>query len=287
MTGQLKAETFTAVPVSGWGKEYIIVTLRTDVSVVIVNNDVPNHVMFTLMASEDDFEILIGKKYYKSGKHIKIFLARFGSYAISNCGSNTPQAYITGSSLKGHTPFGVVSGNCYGMTKTLQCDSSNANETVEGTTGSTVAEMLLPVETFGKIFILFNATGRNSPGFYIITAVDSNGTDVYLCRIAYGSEIKEHIYLNKSGEWVTRPGSFSVLQADQPVQVVYAQNSSCDLTSDGDPSLLMMVPVELFYYIYFCVIPFIPIRHYMVLVVKSELISSIRSIYSRELPFLG
>ncbi|KAH9495594.1 hypothetical protein Btru_014739 [Bulinus truncatus] len=121
--------------------------------------------------------------------------------------------------------------------------------------------MFLPQETFGKYFIMFRTVGPITTGFYVIVA----GEDDTSVNITGGQQTTTRIA--KAGDWISQEADYRWIECQRPCQVVYFQNSSCILkgrpNNEADPSLLLVTPVELFYFIYVCIVPTAQMNHYL------------------------
>ncbi|XP_055873707.1 uncharacterized protein LOC106058234 isoform X3 [Biomphalaria glabrata] len=287
-----EAETFTAVPVQGWGQHYVIFTLETHFAIILINSQKPQMIILTLSSPDNDLKFQVGEHEYKKGESMIFNLESFQAFAFSSCGLSAVRNDITGSSLKAGAPFGVVVGNCIGVTKARECEEVDNSKLASSERGSTVAEMLLPAETFGRHFILFKAAGRDSKGFYIITSSTGAMTTIHVgISVDQTDSTYQKYQLEGLGSSISFDAEFRWLIASHPVQVGYAQNSSCiGGKGNGGPSLLMMVPIELFTYMYDCIVPDVEMHHYLILVVKTIYSSSIKAVYTNQSeanPILG
>ncbi|KAH9495601.1 hypothetical protein Btru_014751 [Bulinus truncatus] len=282
------SETFTALPVAGWGKEYYVVTLETQISVVFMTNDY-NTLWFTLNSVHENFALTVNTQSLRSGDSWKIFLLPFMSYAISTCGQLNTMGSVTGSSVRGERPFGIISGNCMAVTNFNTCPNGDDTEK----TANSVVEMLPPLSTWGKIYILFKATGRSSPGHFIITSSSQYNTMVAF-RVDHAdvNDPYEVIYINP-GQWAVKEGVYKWIHCAVSLQVVYIQSSSCLQENgtegvNGAPSMMVVVPIELFHNFYICMIPAMEMKHYLMFVVQDEHAHTIRTLYStRESPAMA
>uniref|UniRef100_A0A2C9M7P0 IgGFc-binding protein N-terminal domain-containing protein n=1 Tax=Biomphalaria glabrata TaxID=6526 RepID=A0A2C9M7P0_BIOGL len=116
---------------------------------------------------------------------------------------------------------------------------------------SFMAEMLLPVETFGKHFILFNVRGRNSTGVHIITSGYELSTAI-LAGLNPKPVTYQRYHIVGLGSSLMLQSDFRWLQATHPVQVVYAQMSSCFGGGSLESNMMLLTPVELFLDMYDC-----------------------------------
>ncbi|KAK0061942.1 hypothetical protein Bpfe_008435, partial [Biomphalaria pfeifferi] len=61
-------ETFVPLPVAGWGKEYFAVTMGYRYSIIIIANDGPNQIFFTINAAKRDFRMKFDKTLFEDGE---------------------------------------------------------------------------------------------------------------------------------------------------------------------------------------------------------------------------
>ncbi|KAH9509837.1 hypothetical protein Btru_045373, partial [Bulinus truncatus] len=283
-------ETFTAVPVAGWGEMYYVMALSMKFSVILMTNELENTILFKLKSEDKKFSLEIDGSFHRQGEMFTIRMKPYGTYAISHCWKDLADGFITGSQIRGARPFGAVSGSCGGSTQAKLCGSTEDDDISIESTVTPAAEMLLPTETAGTSFILFSVTGRLAPGFYIIMSVHSAPIKVSIARHPQSPEV-DHFYLSQAGDWDTYKAQNTILRASGPVEVVYVQNSSCVTDRGGyqmDHSMMLMIPYQLFYHMYIASFPEADMRHYMVFVIQPHHFDTLHKLYSHNMePFLG
>ncbi|XP_055873861.1 uncharacterized protein LOC106079382 [Biomphalaria glabrata] len=268
VTGRSTSETFTAVPVEGWGKAYVVVTLEKHYFVVIISAEPDNLIKLTLNSNDHNVSLRISELTYKHGDSFSIRLSLSDqAYVISSCETNSLDSPITGSRLLGKKPFGVTVGNCMYRSQVQRCKPVPGKEDLEHI--SFTAEMLLPVETFGKHFILFNVRGRNSTGVHIITSGYELSTAI-LAGLNPKPVTYQRYHIVGLGSSLMLQSDFRWLQATHPVQVVYAQMSSCFGGGGLESNMMLLTPVELFLDMYDCIFPSVGDSHYLTLVVPTK-----------------
>ncbi|XP_055873176.1 uncharacterized protein LOC106050624 isoform X2 [Biomphalaria glabrata] len=243
-------ETFVPLPVAGWGKEYFAVTMGYRYSIIIIANDGPNQIFFTINAAKRDFRMKFDKTHFEDGEIWSIELKKFQSYAVTNCAEDTFVGSLTGSYLRGTHAFGVVTGNCLSQTDDEAC-GVNQNEP-DDISFNLLAEMLLPRESFGKTFILFRHPRPETKGHYIIVA-GSDNTFVKLYNETLGTF--GTLKLQGVGSWHKTEATSCYMTSNKGIQVTYVLASSCKGMPNDAPSLCNLIPVELFYFKYLCSVP--------------------------------
>nr|KAI8752431.1 multiple epidermal growth factor-like domains protein 10 [Biomphalaria glabrata] len=271
-------ETFTALPVIGWGKKYFVVTLESFFNVVLVNHVGTTVVVMHVLTDNGQFRLKIDKQEYTRTERAVITLLEFQAYGISSCSfTESVEGSITGSYLESASIFGVVNGHCRAITYVRSCNS-NDKKVYRGKTGNIMGEMLIPFVSFGKSFVTFVPLGVRNPGFYVITASGDH------TRLNIFNQGREEWHTLHKGQWVSIPGQFAWLECDVACQVVYFQNSSCLQnglpTDNGGPSMLVVIPCQLYYFIYAVMVPDVTMSHYLTLIVRQRVEVGLRQIHT-------
>ncbi|KAH9495602.1 hypothetical protein Btru_014752 [Bulinus truncatus] len=272
VNGRRGFETFVAVPVTGWGRSYFLVTLGY--SVILMTKEGPNQIYFSVRIELKKHSIRIGNDTYEDGEIWRLDLNSFQAFAVSHCEDDNFVGAITGSHVRGSLPFGVVTGNCLSQTDNVTCDMGLKDANV---TSNTVAEMLLPEESCGKEFILLNMTLFGGSGYHII--LSSSDYTIIEVRLTSSFRLAYSYSMKAKGTWILLEALFGYLTSNKRVQVTYFHKSSCQGNKTSFPSLSLIIPVELFYFKYLCSVTEMQgTTHRLVYVVERRYSDSIRSV---------
>uniref|UniRef100_A0A2C9KK44 IgGFc-binding protein N-terminal domain-containing protein n=1 Tax=Biomphalaria glabrata TaxID=6526 RepID=A0A2C9KK44_BIOGL len=121
LVSDLSAATLTPVPVESWGKKYFVVTLGSQHYIGILAGEVGVNVTLTFNF-ERDYEGIVHDGYtYRLNNELNVFVQKSEGYIISTCGKSDYIGHISGTSIEGKEPFGVVSGSCSSGTMATPC----------------------------------------------------------------------------------------------------------------------------------------------------------------------
>ncbi|KAH9495604.1 hypothetical protein Btru_014767 [Bulinus truncatus] len=250
----------TAIPVSQWGKDYFAVTLHQNPSVQITTN-LENVVRIHIKSNKADesytavLKIKLNGKIYKDGSNLKVELRAKESIELSECFDKNLYGDLSGTYIRGDEPIGVVSGSCRSSVKYIFCDREQVGDLHSS---DIVAEMLMPAHSFGKEFILFAVPSRLTTSQFMVTAKhDKTNLTIYSERMGEDTYRYEIIAKARSTLKLNllRRASYSLV-SDKVVQVIHVMRAAClNLTNSeweliGDPSFSLLVPNELFFYVY-------------------------------------
>ncbi|KAK6959224.1 hypothetical protein BgiMline_036706 [Biomphalaria glabrata] len=241
--------TFTPLPVEALGQKYFAVTLKSEYFIGIVAADYDVNVIITFNFQDDNKVIEHDGIIYRNYDIATVTVIKHEGYIISACKDSNFDGYLTGTSLEGNHPFGVITGSCSSGTLTNRCDGSA--ESVMGEKDM-AAEMLMPSETFGRDFIVFPLLGRQVPGYFWITA--SKDETFVSMKQRHNNEFQTPIYMCQS-QTVNFTLTYTYILSNKGIQVVVVQRSACLATDGvepelGDPSLSIIVPLALGYHTY-------------------------------------
>uniref|UniRef100_A0A2C9KQK9 IgGFc-binding protein N-terminal domain-containing protein n=1 Tax=Biomphalaria glabrata TaxID=6526 RepID=A0A2C9KQK9_BIOGL len=121
-------DMYTVLPVAAWGKKYIVVTLRKNPTLQIINSMAKNEI--TLTFKNPTIEEI---QYFTQGVgyFLKLLLRSFQSYSISKCDDKLES--MTGTIIESSFPVGVITGSCLSDTEFLICNTSKAVKGKKGT----------------------------------------------------------------------------------------------------------------------------------------------------------
>ncbi|XP_055872567.1 uncharacterized protein LOC106058032 isoform X2 [Biomphalaria glabrata] len=234
-------ETFKAVPVAGWGRRYHAVTFGYKYSLVVMTSEEPNIITLTFQSNRSDFSYNHSGVIFKNGHSIQMQLFRLKPYAFSSCDKEGCQGSLTGSTVIGEKPIGIVTGNCRSLNDGMVCQSEEREEE------NYIVEMMLPQETYGRQFILIKEIEAFKMGYTVVIAgTDNTMVHTYKKRDGRNLDVVQ-TYLRKANDWTKLKDYISYINASHGVLVVYVQSAK---TKVGGPSFLQIIPMELFYFKY-------------------------------------
>lgn len=242
----LSSDSYSAIPVNNWGKEYTITTFGNDYYSATnpINPErflTPRPGVFLIMADEDgtavdiDLTADLGTGQNK-GITTRVYLNKGESYLargkqVQVIGSND----LTGTKVRSNKPIGILAGHV--RTSVLQGLPS------PGDSKDHLVEMLNPEHAWGKSYI--SVPYETSPkGDYFKITVKEDST-----RVSYRTPngISDKFVVNKS-DFVTLPSIDGVTfwSANKPFQVaqVMARYAEQGETVFYDPSLVFLPSLE-------------------------------------------
>ncbi|XP_059171730.1 uncharacterized protein LOC131952856 [Physella acuta] len=242
------ADSFTPLPVEGWGNKYAAWTKRFMPSVQIVTDQV-NDVEIRLNLERFTFTHL--GRNYATGDVMTVRLREGEAFTLSFCDirtANNNLANLQGTLIDCTAPCGVVSGNCITGNIPSNCETNEPLMNT-GPTGDIIAEMLMPIETFGKEFITLNIIGRITQGEVEVISSEPD------TRITSTAPNGRQLEMQMEHRWSTRfirwPG-IRHFNSDKPVSAMYYMATACRTATgrtmeDGDPAMCNLIPIALFY----------------------------------------
>lgn len=241
---RVTSDSYTAVPVSRWGTEYVIISMPNDqyaaqAGTDSVKNAKPRRSEFLIMSAYDSTFITFTPttttdKGKSGGIERKIMLMKGECYLVQSYKFAMGMGDLSGTIVKGNKPFGVISGHVrtsvpQGMPNPL--DSKDH-----------LADMLMPVNNWGTKFATA-PFGLNSTGdFFKITSYYPETNVSYYTTEGSGSvnlsspgDFAEFKDINSAAYWVS----------DKPVQLAQLMmHNGYFGDTEYDPSLVTIPPVE-------------------------------------------
>ncbi|CAL1543279.1 unnamed protein product, partial [Lymnaea stagnalis] len=266
--------SFQAVPVASWGRRYFAVTLFDFPSIQITSDGDRNlvRIRFRFHGTRSP-TLTYSNVEYAPDKTLHVELDRGGSFSIHHCDKvkEKHNGSLTGSSVVGQFPIGVISGNCDTATYTTNCRNYRLDRW--GSTADVVTEMLLPVEAYGTEFIVVSFNKRSPHGVLMIVASE-NDTEVSIFLTSDGRT--KNITLIHAGDLNKEViiDDHRMVLSDKKIQVVMMSRSACwsseGLEHQGDSSISLLIPNYLFYVEYFWITPNITPDSYAALVSEND-----------------
>ncbi|MCX7735458.1 MAG: T9SS type A sorting domain-containing protein [Candidatus Kapabacteria bacterium] len=246
-TQYLTGDSYSVIPVSHWGKEYISLNYPND------QYNLPNDPIgpldslsllearknqFMIMGAYNETEVeIIPKAITTRGKQInrsyKVLINKGDCYLVQSLGSQKGTSDLTGSIIRSNKPIGVLSGHVRtSIPQNISRDSKNH-----------LCEMLMPTDSWGRKFITV-PFGVNEYGDLIrVTNVKPN-TNV---TIKYGNTIK-NAYLSEIGSFADFApiGEPAIITSDHPIQVgqFMMHIDDPDDSPYYDPCFVVIPPLE-------------------------------------------
>ncbi|XP_059142309.1 uncharacterized protein LOC131929939 [Physella acuta] len=88
---QYSVDTFTAVPITGWGKTYYTMQLDEQQAFTVANGETENKVSVTFKSLNKDHKVDYKGKQYKDGETLEVDLKKFEGFSIQLCWDNREQ----------------------------------------------------------------------------------------------------------------------------------------------------------------------------------------------------
>jgi len=242
------SESYTAIPVSRWGKEYIVMSYPNDQyddperwNLDSLERFEPRSSQFMVIAAYDSTVISFRPRAVtKGGKQVNqtynVVLNQGEVYLVQSFKAERGQADLTGTIVRGNKPFGLLSGHVrtsVPQTNRYPFDSKDH-----------LVEMLPPTDTWGKYYcsVPFGVNNRGdlfriasiNPGTVVTLTTPSLGTrDFFLGNTADFVEVSE---VNEAAVW----------QSNHPIQIVQYMQHTGDAndSKEYDPCIVVLPPVE-------------------------------------------
>ncbi|KAH9495620.1 hypothetical protein Btru_014824 [Bulinus truncatus] len=217
-----------AIPLEGWGNEYIAVTSNYMPSIQVVNGNKEQTVQVIIASSiSSGFTVVFKGMTYTNVAKLPVTLNSYEGLSLEQCSDPTSShGSLTGTLIKSEMPVGVICGNCLN-----ELQSAHSNCLTDAS-----LEMPLSISNYGKIFLTFKLSLGYARGCNVISA-SQNATEV---KVFKSRGYKVTTVLESQHYIAYSPGSVNigemkeprVIVADKPIQVVLFLNSSCYVTSE-------------------------------------------------------
>lgn len=239
------SDSYAAIPISRWGKEYVTVNYSNDQYNYTNDSDkdfalTPRSSEFLIMAAFDNTliefipkSVTRGNKQYNIPYYITLNAGE--AYLVQSFAADKGYGDLTGSIIKSSQPIGVLSGHVRtSIPNTIGADSKDH-----------LCEMLMPIETWGKKFVSVPFNVNNMGDLFRVVSGYENTIVSYKSKSNQGS-----IELNKPGNFKEFTNAFEPIlwEANRPVQIAqYMKRFGGPYDpEDYDPCLVILPPVEQF-----------------------------------------
>ncbi|KAK0062021.1 multiple epidermal growth factor-like domains protein 10 [Biomphalaria pfeifferi] len=253
MANKKSMASFQSVPVSSWGRKYVVMTLNHNPSVQIFTVE-NQQIWINMQCSKPCHKFFSPKlKAFTNGSNI---ISSEQAFTISFCFQDY-HGSLSGTKIHGEKPLGVISGNCLAKTQIENCDTPGKFHDA-ATDGDLATEMLMPYQNFGMEFIAIttskpgmrDTSGENQlyalmPSTFIILDMKKKTRNVTM-RDAGGI----YSYSMTKAEFPHK------ITSNKPIQVLYIQRSPCAKNPAGtshdlgDVAVTLLLPNDMFFHIY-------------------------------------
>ncbi|KAK0062010.1 hypothetical protein Bpfe_008503 [Biomphalaria pfeifferi] len=249
--GSRSLSSFMAVPIRAFGRAYVVITHKTRSFFTVVAERKTK--MYASLVINPSHDLVVEGAVRPVGAHNwrTVELDSYQAFSLTKCFENRflTKISLTGSIIESNHPIGVISGSC----------SLNDNECrmpeMSVTYSDMAAEMLLPEKMLGLNFVI--AFCRKTSSFdYIIIATSQPDTLLLIYHNQSADPNKLH-FPTKGTQNVTLRVPETYVTSTYPVALYYYYvTTSCQGSGDkGGPSIMTLVPNELFYNLYAWVNP--------------------------------
>lgn len=239
-------DSYTAIPIANWGKEYRIVSIANDqynkITLDSLRDLTPRSSEFMVMAAYDDTEVYITpksltRKQMQVDQTYKVVLNKGQSYLVQSWQFPRGMGDLSGSVVKSTKPIGVLSGHV--RTALLQGFVEQPPDSKDH-----IIEMLPPVSSWGMNYLTIPfGTSPNKGDYFKIIAKDI-GTKINVITESgteqinfIGNEtVKVVTGINKPTQWIS----------NAPILLAQFMCRSDDTleTHYYDPSMVIVPPIE-------------------------------------------
>ncbi|PKL86244.1 MAG: hypothetical protein CVV22_03545 [Ignavibacteriae bacterium HGW-Ignavibacteriae-1] len=240
------SESYSVIPVSNWGTEYVALTLPNDhynkPTLDSIRDYTPRSSQFMIMAAYDNTLVTyypksMTRKLNQIDSAYTVLLNKGECYLVQSWQYMRGQGDLSGSFIKADKPIGVLTGHV--RTALAQGFTEQPPDSKDH-----LIEMLMPVASWGRTFISvpFGTNPNKGDYFKLTTRTKEAKVDIYTStgplelKFPPNSNVQELAGLNKPALWV----------ASAPIQLgqfMYRVGDSLE-TLNYDPSMVILPPVE-------------------------------------------
>ena len=224
---------FLGLPTDVLGKEYYAVcaTPKKFYSLMLVVGVYYDTNVEIKLANNDNVKVQYNGNTYGKNSVLKVNMNRYSTFQVHSLDKGD----LTGTYIKADKPVSFFSGN---------------RETSVGTGGTAdhLVEMQLPVDTWGKKFVISPIPKRTTGDFYRFVASEKD-TYITITGQQNGQPFTDFFALNDVGSWTQKHYSsnlFAFIESNKPVLVVQFALSQTNRASNErtDPSMMIIPSVE-------------------------------------------
>ncbi|KAH9523871.1 hypothetical protein Btru_047279, partial [Bulinus truncatus] len=222
-TTPTSAETFQALPVDAWGRNYFTVSWL-------------NQIFWTVLVSNTDENNV--EVYHNETLTQNIIMCSNAPYTL-----DIPESTVV--SVIGRNTIGVIVGSV-----TSQITTYTYQKCTKNPEDQFITEMLMPTGMFGTDFFTVNFIGDSYAGEILVMALDDD-TQVTV-RVTAAQPVRTiTLSRHKKAELLYLDEHYYRIVSNKVIQVFYMRRSLCLAHLKlWASSLTILVPTELFYYAY-------------------------------------
>ncbi len=248
-SSRLSSDAYSALPVSNWGKEYVVVSVPNDSYAPpgLIADSIPRSSEFMIMASEDSTLVQFSPKAetvkgFKPNDLVSIYLMKGQCYLVQS--SQKLERGLgdqTGTIIKSDKPIGVIAGHVRTSIPVLFGEPLSYTKR---DSKDHVVDMLLPTKIWGSYYISTPFNIYSAGDLIRVVSIQPN-TKV----TAIGNNVFRYFVLASPGdvEDFYPVGEPVVWIADKPIQIAqFMPTSLQDAVQTFDPCMVVLPPTEQF-----------------------------------------
>lgn len=251
-TKEMTSDTYSVIPLSYWGDEYVAVSWPND-QYIDANNEFREPVEnseFMIIAAYDNTEIKFQpRSFTKKGKtpfgEYTVTLNKSECYLVKSEDLPIGQGDLSGTIVRGNKPFGFLSGHMRTAIPQFRKQGDDSKDHL--------CEMLLPTKSWGRFYVStpFLKTARVDDfvydpknDFFKVTCIKEN-----TILTLETSKLRKDYFMSAPGDFVTIPniGEPAVWTSNKPVQIVQFMAHDTSALTDHvfyDPSMVILPPID-------------------------------------------
>lgn len=242
------SDAFTAIPVSNWGNEYVVISMPNDQYEHTTGRDslfsvTPRRSEFLIIAGFDSTEVdfiptSVTARGKQAGSNHRVILNKGQCYLVQSLPAGLGFGDLTGTIVRSSKPVGVISGH---VRTAVPQFFPHPDDTKDH-----LCEMLPPTKSWGRYFLTIPFDIIDAPKGDLFKLVNiHSGTEITLQTSA---ENKEKHFFGMPGSsislYVTEP---AIWKSNQPVLLAQFMTHKRPYDSKKyDPALVVIPPVEQF-----------------------------------------
>lgn len=261
-TTRLSTDAYSALPVTSWGKEYVVVSVPNDTYYLPSRpiDTIPRSSEFMIMASEDSTLVQFAPtaetaKGNLANQLVSFYLMKGQSYLVmSSQKLGRGLGDLTGTIIRSDKPIGVISGH---VRTSIPMTGSEPLSYTKLDSKDHIMDMLLPTKIWGTYYISTPFNIYSAGDLIRVVSIQPN-TKV----TAIGNNVFRDFVLANPGdvEDFYPVGVPVVWIADKPIEIAqFMPTSLQDLVQKFDPCMVILPPTEQFVSRILFEIPSIPI----------------------------
>lgn len=248
-SSRLSSDAYSALPVSNWGKEYVVVSVPNDSYAPpgLLSDSIPRACEFMIMASEDSTLVQFSPKAEtakgnKAGQLQSIYLMKGQCYLVQSTQKlERGLGDQTGTIIRSDKPIGVLSGH---VRTSIPVQYGEPLSYTKRDSKDHIVDMLFPTKIWGSYYISTPFNIYSAGDLIRVVSIQPN-TKV----TAIGNNVFRDFVLTNPGdvEDFYPVGVPVVWIADKPIQIAqFMPTSLQDAVQTFDPCMVIVPPTEQF-----------------------------------------